>query len=66
VDVLAVYIRMCIGIAYPCGVAMRVIEGLKSVDTLVAGRATTLKHLNAFILTISDPIGLLNLLVNPS
>jgi hypothetical protein len=44
---------------------MRVIEGLKSVDTLVAGRATTLRHLNAFILTISDPIGLLNLLVDP-
>jgi hypothetical protein len=43
-------IRMCIqGVTYRCGVAMRVIEGLKSVDTLVAGRAATLKHLNAFI-----------------
>jgi hypothetical protein len=57
---------MCIGGAYPCGVAMRVIEGLKSVDTLVAGRATTLKHLNAFILTISDPIGLFIFPVDPS
>jgi hypothetical protein len=48
---------MCIaGVAYPCGVALRVIEGLKSVDTLVAGRATTFKHLSAFIFNISGPI----------
>jgi hypothetical protein len=44
---------------------MRVIEGLKSVDTLVVGRATTLRHLNAFILDISDPIDLFILPVDP-
>jgi hypothetical protein len=42
---------MCIwGVSYRCGIAMRVTEGLESVDTLDAGRATTLRHLNAFIL----------------
>lgn len=36
-----------------CGVAMR---GRRSVDALVVGRATTLKHRNAFMICVGTAI----------
>jgi hypothetical protein len=43
-------------VSYRCGAAMRVIDDLKSVEAPVAGCATALRHLKAFILNIPDAI----------
>jgi len=36
-------------LAYRCGVAVRVWDGLRSVGALVTGRAASLRHRNAFM-----------------